>query len=210
MIARLIQLPHGLFWAFGLSLLLVVPACWSLLRPADALLVGFDLAALVFLTLTYLSFRSADHAEMRQRAARNDAGRGWLIAVTGFLLAVVLVAVWVEVNSTSGALSTKLLPLLSLAIAWAFGNLVFALHYAHLYYRQSGNTDAKGLRLPDNSAPTYLDFCYFAFTIGMTFQVSDILIESREIRTTALLHGLIAFIFNVGVVALSVNVVAAG
>jgi len=66
---------------------------------------------------------------------------------------------------------------------------------------------AKGLEIPGNEAPDYMDFAYFAFVIGMTFQVSDIQISSRQIRRVVLAHGILSFLFNTVIVALTINVV---
>ena len=134
--------------------------------------------------------------------------RAELFAITMAVLAIVLIAVTVETNGKGAPVETKITPLATLAIAWFFSNMVFALHYAHMYYRNSNGQDAGGLELPDGEPPTYIDFCYFSFVIGMTFQVSDIDITSRDIRAASLVHSLIAFFFNVGVIALSVNIVA--
>ena len=84
---------------------------------------------------------------------------------------------------------------------------MFALHYAHEFYRDTGS-ERPGLDFPGNVDPDYWDFVYFAFVIGMTFQVSDVQIDSRAIRRVALAQAVIAFFFNVIVLALSVNIIA--
>lgn len=81
--------------------------------------------------------------------------------------------------------------------------MLYALHYAHLFYGQ-GNTDG-GLSFPDTDTPDYLDFVYFAFTLGMTFQTSDVAINSRTIRRVVLAQSLAAFIFNIGILAFTIN-----
>jgi uncharacterized membrane protein len=199
---------HPLFLAFGAALGVATPFTCYTFGPARGLLAGFDLAVLLFVALSIRSMRGASVEAMRARAERNDAGRAWLIAITAFVLGVVLVAVTAETGAAGGPVATKLLPLGSLALAWVFSNLVFALHYAQLYYRRRGTGDAGGLELPGGGPMAYVDFCYFAFVVGMTFQVSDIQITDRDIRRVCLVHALIAFFFNVGVVALSVNIIA--
>ena len=92
-------------------------------------------------------------------------------------------------------------------LAWLFSNVVYALHYAHLFYMPGDEgKDCGGLAVPKTDEPDYWDMLYFAFTIGMTFQTSDVEIESRDIRRVAMLHGLIAFVFNLGVLAFTINV----
>jgi uncharacterized membrane protein len=88
-----------------------------------------------------------------------------------------------------------------------FVNIMFALHYAHDYYA-APDANASGLAFPGTSEPDYWDFMYFAFVLGMTFQVSDVQITSRGVRRFALMHGVLAFFFNVVIIALTVNIVA--
>ena len=92
-------------------------------------------------------------------------------------------------------------------LAWTFMNTLFSLHYAHGYYGEFGEPH-KGLEFPGDEEPDYWDFAYFAFTIGMTFQVSDVQITTRYLRRVGLMHSAIAFFFNVFIIAISVNVAA--
>ena len=86
------------------------------------------------------------------------------------------------------------------------------MHYAHAYYCDHGDDndgyEGSGLRFPGEKAPDFLDFAYFSFVIGMTFQVSDVEISSRRIRRLALVHGLLSFLFNTLILALSINLVS--
>ncbi len=88
--------------------------------------------------------------------------------------------------------------------SWALVHTVFALRYAHLYY---GETPG-GLDFPEEKEPDYMDFTYFSFVIGMTFQVSDVQVTSRRLRRLALLHGLVSFAFNTVILALSINIIS--
>ena len=92
-------------------------------------------------------------------------------------------------------------------LSWLMVHLVFTFHYAHKYYSIA---EVPGLDFPgkEHDEPDYLDFAYFAFVIGCTFQVSDVAITSRSIRRLALLHGLLSFVLNTFVVALTVNMLA--
>jgi uncharacterized membrane protein len=94
--------------------------------------------------------------------------------------------------------------------SWLLLHIIFTFRYAHLYYAGGQSGDVKcspALEIHNESNPDYLDFAYFSFVIGMTFQVSDISIVSRQIRRLALLHGLLSFLFNTVIVALSINVI---
>jgi uncharacterized membrane protein len=97
----------------------------------------------------------------------------------------------------------------TLALAWFFANTVFALHYAHLYYLPGKEGDRGGLRIPDTRTPDYWDFIYFSFTLGMTFQTSDVAVTGSHIRKVVLGHTMVAFLFNIGVLAFVVNALGA-
>lgn len=98
---------------------------------------------------------------------------------------------------------------LSILSSWALVHTVFTLRYAHLYYGHGLETSApRALEFPSEVAPDYLDFAYFSFIIGMTSQTADVNIRCRRLRRLALLHGLLAFVFNVVIVSLTLNVVS--
>jgi uncharacterized membrane protein len=94
------------------------------------------------------------------------------------------------------------LTLLSVVLAWVLTHTVYTLRYAHLYYRGSRNG---GLEFPGAHPPADIDFAYFAFTIGICFQTSDVAISSSIIRRTVLLHALVAFVYNTTILALALN-----
>jgi uncharacterized membrane protein len=206
------KLQHRMFLVF---LLVLAGAFGSLAGIAridvgEAFILGFDAAAFLFIQATVFELNRASPARLRQRASENDAGRALLPVIAGLLLAVVLLALGLELGVGGESPGWQVvLVVMTLAIAWLFGNVVCALHYAHLFYDATpSGGDKGGLVFPGSGAPGFWDFCYFAFVLGMTFQVSDVQIASAQIRRAALLHGLIAFFFNIGVVALTVNVIA--
>ena len=99
----------------------------------------------------------------------------------------------------------------TLILAWLFSNLVYTFHYAYLFYRSGdgtgrGGKDNGGLDFPQRKEPDYWDIGYFAFTLGMTFQTSDVQITDPRIRKVALFHSLAAFLFNLGILAFTINV----
>lgn len=175
-----------------------------------AVMLGFDGAALFFLLSCIPLFgREAD--EMRAAAKENDANRVGLLVITGLVMLVILVAIAAELRL--GAESGLMVGLIiaTLAIAWLFSNFVYAMHYAHMFYSEApGGGDAGGLGFPRVEEPDYWDFAYFAFTLGMTFQTSDVDVVDRLFRRTVLLHSIAAFVFNIGVLAFSINVLGGG
>ena len=200
------------FTAFIVVAIVAAAAFSFAINPTRAVLAGFDCGVLVFLVLLVIKFRSDKAATMRSRAAANEPDHHTLTALAMLVVAIVLTAVWVELTGHGGAQGTGIaLSATTLALCWLFANSLFALHYAHVYYlkAKSGKADTGGLEFPGtDSTPDYWDFAYYAFVLGMTFQVSDVQITSQRMRRLALLHGMLAFLFNIAVVALSVSLVA--
>jgi len=170
--------------------------------------LGFDLGAIVFLAILARLFNQSSPTRMRRQAKAQDTGR-WGILWSGIVLSsVVLVALSNELHAAkAGGLPALVVGVLSVVLTWLFLNIMFAMHYAHGFYGDYGEKHT-GLDFPDTPEPDYWDFAYFAIVIGMTFQVSDVQITSRYLRRVALLHSIIAFFFNVFIIAITVNIVA--
>lgn len=171
-----------------------------------ALLVSFDAATLAFL-VSIISLLNDDTATMRATSAKNDANRVGLLAITIVVLAVVLIAIGTLVAHRGSVWFEVPLILGSLAFAWIFSNSIFALHYTHLFYLQADGRDRGGLAFPDAEAPDYWDFFYFSFTLGMTFQTSDVVIKDGHMRRVVLAQSIAAFLFNLGVLAFAINTI---
>ena len=171
-------------------------------------MLGFDLAAATFLLSLINLFRCGSANTMRESAKRNDANRVMLLVITGIVMLVILVAVAAELSQKNDAdPGTVALIIATLFLAWTFSNMVYALHYAHLFYsRNPHGQDSGGIAIPGAKEPDYWDFTYFAFTLGMTFQTSDSEICDGRIRRIATFHCLAAFVFNIGVLAFTINV----
>ena len=209
------------FWLFLATMVIVTATCAVVftMTAARAVLLGFDAGALVFIVATLGLMHGSKTADMRQRAAANDPDAHVLIAVTMLIVAVVLIAVVVELTGLGGGHGTGLaLAGATILFSWVFTNLLFALHYAHRFYAPGEDKDAPGrgdggpqdhggLQFPGDAMPVYSDFVYFSFVLGMTFQVSDVVITSAAVRRFALYHALAAFLFDIIVVALSVSLI---
>jgi uncharacterized membrane protein len=193
------------FLLFLLLLVAGIGAAWQMAEWRRAVMLGFDGAALVFLLSCAPLLRSSKPAEMRRQARENGANRALLLVVTAVVTTAVLVTVAAELGSAAEGAS-PLLIMGTVVIAWLFGNAMFTLHYAHLYYLEGTAGDHGGLAFPATAEPGYWDFVYYAFTIGMTFQTSDVTIESGRMRRATTGHGLIAFFYNLGILAFTINV----
>jgi uncharacterized membrane protein len=196
------------FILFGVLLAIAVPAGVAGYGWSHGLLAGFDVAAAVFLLSLVPLFHDHGAAAMRRRSRDNDANRTLLLAVTAVVTIAVLTAIAAELGAKEGPRPPVVALIIgSLALCWMFSNAVYALHYAHVFYdaRAEGG-DTGGLDFPRCDEPDYWDFAYFAFTLGMTFQTSDVSVTTRSLRKVALFHCLAAFVFNIGVLAFTVNV----
>ncbi len=91
-----------------------------------------------------------------------------------------------------------------MALSWALTHTAFTLRYAHLYYREDAE-GVGGVEFPGGARPSYFDFAYFAFTIGMCFQVSDVAVSSPQIRRAVLLHATLSFLYNTAILAFVLN-----
>jgi uncharacterized membrane protein len=179
----------------------------------DAVAMAFDAAAAIFLaTLLPLLLRDADAAAMREHAARNDANRVLVLVLTTLLGLAVMAAIAGEMpQAREGDRAAAIKLVGTLLLIWLFANSVFALHYAHAFYARGGDGgDSGGFDFPGTPTPDYRDFAYFAFTLGMTFQTSDVAITAPKLRHAALLHSFGAFVFNIGVIAFAINVLGGG
>lgn len=199
-----------------LAIFVAVGAAWMGWRGIEAwrpaIMIGFDLAALAFFAVTLPLLRYRTASEMTRHAAETDANRTMLLVITGAVMIAILVAVASEVLGGGEPMGTKLLVLTTLTLAWLFSNLVYAFHYAHLCYHPGGERQSGcgGVEFPERKDPDYLDFVYFAFTLGMTFQTSDVAITSPRVRHVVTVHCFAAFFFNLGVIAFTINVLGNG
>lgn len=194
------------FLLFG-TVFVVASAIAGVLLPdwRLALPIGFDLAALVFLA-SVLPLLNDNTGAMRRTAQINDANRPALLAITVLISIVILFSIGTLIASKE-ALHWQGLALIvgTLALTWFFANTVYALHYAHLFYLTGTDGDRGGLDFPHAREPDYWDFLYFSFTLGMTFQTSDVTINGAHMRKVALGHSMAAFLFNMGILAFTVN-----
>ncbi|HEY3140920.1 MAG TPA: DUF1345 domain-containing protein [Acidimicrobiales bacterium] len=193
----------GLVVGLGLSLVVT----WHV-----AVLGGWDTAAFTFLVAVAPIVLGTDGAGTAHLATREDVNRDTarllLLAACGASLVAVSFALGLARHENGGErVLLVTIATLTVVVSWTVVNTVFTLRYAHLYYLAPGGGIDFGSS-PETDKPDYRDFAYLAFTIGMTYQVSDTLLRDRRIRRTVLLHALLSYIFGVVIVAAGVNVVA--
>jgi uncharacterized membrane protein len=166
---------------------------------------GFDVAAVVFLAACIPLLSTREEAVIRHRAITNDANKTLLLIIAGIVVAALLASITAETVGHKPEPLTKCMVIATLVLAWLFTNTLYAIHYAHLAYMTPDAGNA-GLEFPGTTQPSYWDFVYFAYTLGMTFQTSDVTITDESIRRVVTVHCFVAFVFNIGVLAFTINV----
>lgn len=174
---------------------------------ARGIMLAFDAASVAFLIACVPLFRRKP-GEMRKTAEDNDANRGFMLLIATAVTGVIMVAVGSELAHKGRPHPMDVvLVIATLCLSWLFSTLVYTLHYAHLFYTRSDEGgDSGGLCFPETREPDYWDFAYFSSCLAMTFQTSDVDITSGAYRKTVMFHSLGAFVFNIGIIAFSINI----
>jgi uncharacterized membrane protein len=181
-----------------------VPATWQL-----GTLAGWDAAAVVYLAWTWTTIWRRDATATARLAVREDPGRATadallLVASVASLLAVALVITAGSTGGTGARDARAALAVASVVLSWTVVHTVYSSRYARLYYTGPNG----GINFNQQTPPRYSDFAYLAFTIGMTFQVSDTDLQTAEIRATALRHALLSYLLGAVILATTINLVA--
>lgn len=203
-VLRVVRARPRLFLAalFGAVLGLLLPAEWHLSARA---LLGWDAGVAFYMIGAFVLMAGADVARIRRRAVILDEGRfAILIVVVGAALAS-LGGIVAQLGA-GRAPSHLALSTITILLSWTFVHVIFALHYAHEFY--AAKPRGGGLTFPGGEDPDYWDFLYFSLVIGMTSQVSDVAVTGRTIRRTVAAHGVVSFLFNAALIALTVNIAA--
>jgi uncharacterized membrane protein len=205
---------HRLLIAFTLVVITYLLIRYIIFDPLVMIMVLWDVFCISILITAWAFFFTCPPAKIRQIASKEDGSRlfVFVIVLISSLASMVTVALLIFSKSASSQQGLYLTVAIGgMMLSWIMVHTTFCFHYAYMYYGdddEAPETHAEGLDFPEEKAPDYIDFAYFAFIIGMTFQVSDVVITSREIRRTALAHSLLAFALNTFVVALTVNLIA--
>jgi uncharacterized membrane protein len=174
-------------------------------------LIAWDLGVVLYLSLVLWLAAHADTALIRRQSKLQDVGRFAIPGATVVAALASLVAVLYELRPPpgGGCVPPQELALgaLTIFLSWALIHTILAVHYTHEFYGEHRD-GGRGLKFPGGAPPNYWDFIYFSFVIGMTNQVSDVSVTSRAIRKTVTTHSVVSFIFNVAVLAVSLNIVA--
>lgn len=206
---RLIDHRHGPFYA-ALAASLIAVLVVAALSPRLLIEAGAVVFFLTYLTLIGLRLPQMTADYLKERAEEADAPAPVIMLVTLAAVMVVVVSLFLALNSERGRNALELvLAFASVLGGWLTIHTMAAIHYAHLYWRPDTTTEAPdnrgGLEFPGSPDPVGYDFLYFSFVIGMTAQTSDTAITSTSMRKINLLHSIVSYFFNTVLVAAAVN-----
>jgi uncharacterized membrane protein len=176
---------------------------------ADAAVVGWICAALLYNIWTWARTHNKDAGETQKHAVREDPSRATaelllLLASLASIAAVVIVILGSSDQQGADKFGAGALGVLSLTLSWVLVHTLFTLRYASIYYRDTPG----GIDFNQKENPRYSDFAYLAFTIGMTYQVSDTTFQTSAFRSQALRHALLSYVFGAVILASAINLVA--
>ncbi len=172
--------------------------------PARALLIAFDGGAAIFLGMMLVLMFRASVTSMRNRARVQDEGKWTVLIFSLCMAAIVLFALSHELHAAKDKSPGDIvLASSTIFLSWLFVAVIFAQQYAHSFYLAPGQ-----LVFPGTECPDYLDFTYFSLVLSMCCQTSDVAVTSSPLRRLVMLHSVVAFFFNVIIIAITVNVVA--
>lgn len=211
MLRPLLNRPYLLTAIAAGAILYFASALW-VPRPVTRALIGWDGGVLIFLAFALLFMREVDAAQIRQRAARLDEG-GHLIFLLTIVAAIASVgAMLAELSMAKDAADAAwrvALAATTVVLSWLFVQIVFALHYAHIYYlEEEAGRPTGGLDFGECGEPDYWDFVHFALVLGATSQTADIGFTTKRMRRIGTLHTLVAFGFNTAILATMINLAA--
>jgi len=203
---------------FFIGILCGLAAAWLLpggINRVTRSILAWDVGVIAFLVLSAFLFITERLDRMAADAARQEEGEWTVFWLTMAAVTFSFVAVIGEFSGTKELPPTErnlhvILVAVTLLVSWLMTHTTFAFRYAHEYYEvdSAGSGIVGGLEFPQEERPDYLDFLYFALVLGMTFQVSDVQITARKFRRLAAAHGLLSFLYNTIILALTVNLAA--
>ena len=194
--------------AIGLLAIVLLPGEW---RLVTRMLVGWDIGVGLYILFCAWMFSHCGRDHIRRQSVLQYEGRYAIPLLTVTAALASLAAILIELRTATGSATRDPLALalafITILFSWTFIHTIFTLHYAHEFYSEHDGQGG-GLEFPGGEKPTYWDFVYFSFVIGMTAQVSDVMVSSSTIRQTVAAHGFVSFVFNVALLALTINIAA--
>jgi uncharacterized membrane protein len=169
--------------------------------------------ALTYIIISIIIFLKLQVSDIENNANKEDGSKIFVfisILLSSFASMLTVLLLMLSDSMRTQEALTIAISILGIMVSWLLVHTIFTFHYANMYYSKKIyiTSDDCPLIFPGKVKPDYVDFAYFSFVIGMTFQVSDVEIASHRIRRVALVHGLLSFTLNTFVVALTINLIA--
>ena len=206
---------HKLLICFAIAVVVYLIVEIKNIDVLTHIMIGWDTFSVCMIVMTWITFFITTAQQIRIQSKVQDPNRSIIFIIilictlASFL--TVLLLILTKKDGNNGASWRMPIAVGGMVFSWILIHTSFTLRYAHIFYgdhESNPNTHAGGLEFPGGGLPDYLDFAYFSFVLGMTFQVSDVQITSKRFRRLALLHGLLSFIFDTTLLALTINILA--
>lgn len=174
----------------------------------SSLMLAWVFFCVTHVGLSWLVFLKSSVKQTKLQASKQDENRTIIFFLVILATFAGLLAVFILLSKTGSQDTLRwvnvALAMFGMVMSWVLVHTIYTSHYAHLFY----GSGKPGLSFPKEDEPDFLDFAYYSFVIGMTFQVSDVSTISKQMRRLTLSHSLISFLFNTCIVALTINAVA--
>ena len=204
-----------LIFCISLSVFVYVILVLFKVDLVSRIILGWDTFCLSMIALSWILFFSTTQDDLHAVVEDQDDGLKVIFMIVLVAVCFSLFGTLILLNSKGESTFNKvfhtIVSLSPVLLSWLLLHTTFAIRYAHLYHdhnKLKTGSNVGGIDFPTKEHPDYMDFAYFSFVIGMTFQVSDVKVNSRMIRRFVLMHSLISFVFNTIIVALTINTIA--
>ena len=206
---------HKLLICFSIAFIVYLVIQIEHLDVLTHVMIGWDTFSLCMIVMSWITFSITTSQQIRQLAKEQDSSRVIIFVIVlistfaSFLAVLLLIIAKKEFKSAEAFHLT--IAIGGMVLSWVLIHTIFTLRYAHIFYgdnKEKPEIHAAGLEFPGDKKPDYLDFAYFSFVLGMTFQVSDVQVTSKRLRRLAMLHGILAFGYNTIMIALTINLIA--
>ena len=182
----------------------------SQLPPPERLLAGGDAFFLSYIVILGIIALRITPKELDRKADVEDEGIFLVILFALIVIGFCLLAIVTLLHQKQALEPAAIvLAVIGAPLGWAMLHMMMAFHYAYLFYSEPGKKAGSGLNFPGTAEPGAADFLYYAFVVGMTFQVSDVQVTSTRLRRMTLAHSIVSFFFNTCLIAMAVNAVVA-
>ncbi|MBC7749389.1 MAG: DUF1345 domain-containing protein [Methylotenera sp.] len=203
------------FICISIAVVVYIMLAFLKVDSKSRVILGWDTFCICMILLSWILFFTTRSTELCTIVEKQDDGLKviFIIVLVAVCLSLfgTLLLLNSKIESTFNKVVHTIVSLSPVLLSWILLHTTFTIRYAHLYHdhnKLNTGSNIGGIDFPSKEQPDYIDFAYFSFVIGMTFQVSDVVVSSPVIRRFVLMHSLISFVFNTIIVALTINTIA--